>query len=160
MKRMFYFFTALILLNSCSQRLMDFTIVSTKNVDLSKAGTFTRGKMRTEGKDLVHMIIYIPIGIPNMKEAIDKAIEKVPGAVALVDGVLYHKSFWFLVYGQTMYVVEGTPLIDPSLAETKCNNIPEYLVVKFNSKGDIAEYKEINKEEYNEIKNNLIKNVK
>lgn len=28
------------------------------------------------------------MGVPNMKTAIDKAIESVPGAIALLDGVL------------------------------------------------------------------------
>lgn len=45
-----------------------------------------------------------------MKEAIDRAIEQHPGAVGLVDGVLKHKSWWALLYGQSSYIVEGTPL--------------------------------------------------
>jgi hypothetical protein len=57
-------------LASCSYRVVDFTIISTKNVDLSKAGTFKRGKTRVEGKDVAHMIIYFPIGRPSMKEII------------------------------------------------------------------------------------------
>ena len=117
MKKIFLLTVSVLLLSSCSQRMLDFTIVSTKNVDLSKASTFTRSKTRTEGTDIVHLIIYFPTGIPNMKEAIDRALEKVPGAIALVDGVVYHKYWWALVYGQHMYVVEGTPLIDPSLTD-------------------------------------------
>jgi hypothetical protein len=46
----------------------------------------------------------------------DNAIESVPGAVALLDGVLNH-NFWYIpyIYGQESYDVEGTPLIDPLL---------------------------------------------
>jgi hypothetical protein len=51
-----------------------------------------------------------------MKEAIDQAIESKPGAVALVDGVVYQK-IWYIpyIYGQSGFTVEGTPLIDPAL---------------------------------------------
>ncbi|NSW45641.1 MAG: lipoprotein [Bacteroidales bacterium] len=155
MKKIFLLTVSVLLLSSCSQRMLDFTIVSTKNVDLSKASTFTRSKTRTEGTDIVHLIIYFPTGIPNMKEAIDRALEKVPGAIALVDGVVYHKYWWALVYGQHMYVVEGTPLIDPSLTDNTVK-MPEYLIVKLNHSGEIKEYKEIDKKEYNTIKSKII----
>ena len=137
MKKIFLLTVSVLLLSSCSQRMLDFTIVSTKNVDLSKASTFTRSKTRTEGTDIVHLIIYFPTGIPNMKEAIDRALEKVPGAIALVDGVVYHKYWWALVYGQHMYVVEGTPLIDPSLTDNTVK-MPEYLIVKLKGKANLS----------------------
>jgi phosphoribosylcarboxyaminoimidazole (NCAIR) mutase len=100
----------------CTTRMVDFTTISTKNVDWSKAETFVRAPARVEGIDKVHIIIFIPTGIPNMKEAIDRAIESKPGSVALVDGVVYQKV-WYIpyIYGQSSYVVEGTPLIDPAL---------------------------------------------
>lgn len=100
----------------CTTRMVDFTTISTKNVDWSKAETFTRSPTRVEGRDTAHIIIFIPTGVPNMKEAIDRAIESKPGGVALVDGVVYSKFWWIpYIYGQTSYVVEGTPLIDPAL---------------------------------------------
>lgn len=100
----------------CTTRIVDFTTISTKNVDWSKAETFSRAPSRVEGRDMAHLIIFIPTGVPNMKEAIDRAIESVPGGVALVDGVVYSKFWWIpYVYGRTSYVVEGTPLIDPAL---------------------------------------------
>src|SRR3990172_6884047 len=92
-------------------------MISTKNIDLSHAASFQRAKARSEGIDKIHLIVFIPTGVPNMKEAIDRAIERVPGAVALVDGVVSSRFWWIpYVYGQSMYVVEGTPLIDPSVA--------------------------------------------
>lgn len=102
--------------NGCTTRMVDFTAISTKNVDWSKAAMFNRAPRRVEGKDTAHIIIFIPTGIPNMKEAIDRAIESQPGGVALVDGVVYSKFWWIpYIYGQSSYVVEGTPLIDPTL---------------------------------------------
>ncbi len=143
-------------ISGCSYRVVDFTIISTKNVDLSKAGTFTRGKTRNEGKDIAHMILYFPMGRPSMKEAIDRALEKTPGAVALVDGVVYSKGWWAILYGQDILVVEGTPLIDPSLAMNS-NEVPDYSIVKMDRNGKIKEYKEINEQEYLAIKTNVTK---
>ena len=101
----------------CTQRMIDFTISSTKNVDLSNAASFKRGTVREEGIDTKHIIIIFPTGVPNMKEAVDRAIEKVPGGVALVDGVISHKYFYIpYIYGQNSFVVEGTVLIDPTVA--------------------------------------------
>jgi hypothetical protein len=108
-------FFVVLLLSGCSTRVADFTIISSKNIDISKGVDFKRGSARVRGEDLKHIII-LPGSHPNAKEAMDQAIESVPGAVALVDGVLNH-SLWYIpyIYGQEAYEVEGTPLIDPSL---------------------------------------------
>jgi hypothetical protein len=109
-----------VVLAGCAQttRIGDFTIISSKNIDLSKGANFKRGTNRVMGKDLVHSGggFAGPMA-PNMKTAIDRAIESVPGTVALVDGVISQVAGSFS-FG---YMVEGTPLIDPSLLE---NSIP------------------------------------
>lgn len=112
----------LLLLSNCSNRLIDFTIISSKNVDLSRFSDLERGKDRISGKDSKHIVIFIPIGTPNAKQAVDNAIESTPGAVALVDGVLT-AHWWYIpyIYGQQSYIVEGTPLIDQKLLK-KLNN--------------------------------------
>jgi len=113
----------------CSTRLIDFTVISTKNVDLSRGASFERAKERVEGIDKVHIIVFIPTGTPNMKEAIDRAIESVPGAVALLDGVVT-QTFWWIpyIYGQSMFLVEGTPLVDPTLKVSA--DLPSYFFVR------------------------------
>lgn len=101
----------LLSLDSCTHRLTDFTVISTKNVPLGTKGEqLKKGQKRVKGTHKTHTIIFFPTGTPNMKEAIDRAIEQHPGAVGLVDGVLKHKSWWALLYGQSSYIVEGTPL--------------------------------------------------
>ncbi|HOO40537.1 MAG TPA: hypothetical protein PK425_11115 [Syntrophales bacterium] len=103
-------------ITGCTTRLTDFTIISTKNIDLSRGAEFIRGENRVTGEDTKHIIIFIPTGVPSPKEATDKAIENVPGAVALLDGVLEQEMFYFpYVYGYSTYRVKGTPLIDPKL---------------------------------------------
>ncbi|MEN0002704.1 MAG: hypothetical protein AAF798_01125 [Bacteroidota bacterium] len=160
MKRLIVPFTlilAMMLSTSCTQRILDFTIVSSKNVDLSKAASFQRGKTRVADQDGAYIILIIPTGIPNLKEALDRAIEQVPGAVALVDGVISSKSWSAILVGYTAFMVEGTPLIDPSLAvETSVEDSP-YKYVKLDKDGNVEESKILTKEEYEAYKADIAK---
>lgn len=99
-------------LASCTHRLTDFTVISTKNVPIGEGAQseFQKGTKRVKGQDVAHTVLFIPMGFPNMKEAIDKAIEQIPGAVGLVDGVVKSSGWTCLLYGQNRYIVEGTPL--------------------------------------------------
>lgn len=110
----------LFILANCSQRLTDFTVISSKNINLSTASELKKSKNRVEGEDTKHIIVFFPTGIPDAKEALDRAIEKTPGAVALADGTIEH-HWWYVpyVYGRDSYVVEGTPLIDQKLLDDK-----------------------------------------
>lgn len=109
-------FCVSLVLAGCSQRIVDFTVISSKNIDLSRGADFKRSSTRIKGENKKNIIIFIPTGIPNAKEAMDKAIESVPGAVGLVDGVITQHS-WYIpyIYGEMSIEVEGTPLIDPLL---------------------------------------------
>lgn len=115
MKRfLYYVVTVAILLSfgSCTRRLTDFTVISTKNVPIGNGtlASLQKGNTRVKGKDVSHMVLCIPFGYPNMKEAIDKAIESTPGAVGLADGVVKTSGWSCLLYGQNKYIVEGTPI--------------------------------------------------
>ena len=89
--------------------MLDFTVVSSKNVTMKLADD---GKGdRVEGTDYVWWLITIPLGTPNLKEAVDRAIEKAgPDYDALIDGVIYQKFYWFVVTGKSGFMVEGTPI--------------------------------------------------
>lgn len=105
-------------MSSCTHRLTDFTVISTKNVPLGKeVASLQKANQRVKGVDRSHIILFIPIGTPNMKEAIDKAIEKYPGAIGLADGVVKSKGWTALLYGQNSYVVEGTPIYEADVKE-------------------------------------------
>lgn len=107
---------ALLLSTGCTTRFVDFTTISSKNIDMSRGAEFVRGKQRVTGEDKARIIVFIPTGRPDAKEALDRAIESTPGAVALLDGVISTK-WWYIpyVYGEQTILVEGTPLIDPKL---------------------------------------------
>src|SRR5690554_3784092 len=103
-----------VVLSGCAQRVTDFTVLSTKNVELDRVHEFERHDGRVRGVDRTHIIVAFPTSIPNIKEAIDQAIESVPGGVAMVDGVV--TLYWFylpLLYGQQWYSVRGDVLVDP-----------------------------------------------
>jgi hypothetical protein len=94
----------------CSRRMIDFTIISSKNVDIN---TEARGAM-TEGSDWSHWLLFIPINLnlyPSLEEAIDRAIEAGgPEYDALMDGVLYWKNYWALLFFGNGFRVRGIPV--------------------------------------------------
>ena len=116
---------SLSLFTSCVSRLGAFTVISTKNIDWSRAAEYQRNNKRVDGEDVCHIIIFIPTKMNiTIEDAVDQALEKVPGAVALVDAVLRSKFFYIpYIYGQQAYIVEGSVLIDSKLASI--DNIEE-----------------------------------
>ena len=88
-----------VLLSSCNQRLIDFTVISSKNVTL-RLSEDGKGP-RTEGKEMKMC------GQPQLKEAVDRAIENAgPGYDALIDGVVSSRNEFF----RMGWVVKGTPI--------------------------------------------------
>ncbi|HJQ84704.1 MAG TPA: hypothetical protein VKA21_11535 [Candidatus Binatia bacterium] len=142
-------------LGGCTTRIVDFTVISTKNVDWSQASSLQRAPSRVEGIDMVHIIIFIPTGQPNMKEAVDRAIEKVPGAVALVDGVVYSKG-WYIpyIYGRSWFAVEGTPLVQSN--RTAGAPLPAYWVAKVGRGGDLDRMSSVTREAYESLRDRVI----
>lgn len=103
--------------SGCTMRLIDFTVISSKNVQVPKANS-----QRVEGKDCGAWLLTIPVSTPNMKEAVDKAIESAGGDYdALVDGVLYSEMFTIVIFSQFCYRIEGTPI--NTKAKTSMNEL-------------------------------------
>ena len=89
------------ILDGCSRRVTDFTIISTKNTLL--AGHGEKMERRIEGEDCKFTLL----GLPDMKTAIDDAVENAgPEYDALVDGVVWYDDRFIYV----CYRVEGTPI--------------------------------------------------
>ena len=108
MKKLLIAFASLIILSGCTQRIGDFTVASTKNMDLNNSDIFIAD--RVEGNDTKPIILF-PLGIPSMKEATDQAIEKDRCAVGLSDVTITSGFFSFFV-GAVWYDVEGNLIID------------------------------------------------
>jgi hypothetical protein len=93
------FAISMALLSSCNQRLIDFTVISSKNVTL-RLPDDAKGP-RTVGKEMKTCTT------PQLKGAVDKAIENAgPGYDALIDGVISQRNEFF----RQGWVVEGTPI--------------------------------------------------
>jgi hypothetical protein len=102
-------------MTGCVHRIGDFTVASTKNMDVKDHTYKIYSGKRVIGEDKAHIILLFPTGVPNMKEAMDKAIESSPGAVGLSDVVVKQGSFYIpLIYGQVWYEIEGTPIVEVS----------------------------------------------
>jgi len=95
--------SVLFISEGCTQRLIDYTMISSKNVDVSgvKQGD------RQSGEDCVYHILFIPLGQPDMKNAIDRVLEKGKGDI-LIDIVFSTKSWTAILFGESCYIVEGT----------------------------------------------------
>ncbi len=104
----------LFVLSGCTHRITDFTVISTKNFPIGAENptALKKADKRVKGVDKAHMIVCIPTGTPNLKQAIDRAIESYPGAVGLADGVVKSKGWSILLYGQNGFIVEGTPIYE------------------------------------------------
>lgn len=75
-------------------------------------GHFIQGE-RVEGIDRKYVFLVL-FGIPNVKEAADKAIETNPCAVALSNLTAESESFAF-VFGYIQYRIEGDLVIDKTI---------------------------------------------
>jgi len=101
----------------CTTRSTDFTIISTRNVDLSRVGTFKKGPVRVSGEDQIPIFLFFKSSRDhNLKIAIDNALDNTPGSVALIDGVIKKREWWF-IFGEDTLIIEGTPLIDPEVMD-------------------------------------------
>ena len=107
---------ALALLVGCTTHMGNFTVISTRHIDWSRAHQFVRGS-HVEGRDIMHIIVLIPTGTVTIPAAVENALRQVPGAVALVD-VSIRQSSWYIpyIYGRGAIIVEGSVLVDPWLA--------------------------------------------
>ncbi|GHV74819.1 hypothetical protein AGMMS49940_21210 [Spirochaetia bacterium] len=132
----------------CAHRLGAFTVISTKSIDWSRASEYKRYNEKVEGSDIYHIIILFPTGSVTIEDAVDNALEKVPGGIALVDAVLRSKSFYIpYIYGQGGYYIEGTVLVDPTLTAVANNSETSYLVFYTKDGKDFTK-KEISRAEY------------
>lgn len=108
------------LVSGCSHRIGDLTLITTKNVDISRMGEYQRVGSRVEGKHSQHFFLSIPVSSPaNIEEAADRAIEAVPGGVALIDAVITVGAWSVILYGQRSFYLEGEVLVDPNIAPAR-----------------------------------------
>jgi hypothetical protein len=112
MKKLILIVAGAILLSGCTVRVADLTVASSKNYNLNST-QFVKGK-RVTAEDTYPVILF-PTGIPNVKTAIDRAIEQDRCAVGLTDMVVSQLNHAF-IFGKIGVRVEGNLLLDRTVA--------------------------------------------
>jgi hypothetical protein len=93
-------------LSGCTVRLADFTVATTRNTLITEG--LPTGP-RTQGEDCVPVVL-IPLGQPNLKSALDNALDNAGAQYdAMRDVVISHSNHSFL-FGKVCFEVEGTPV--------------------------------------------------
>jgi PBP1b-binding outer membrane lipoprotein LpoB len=105
MKRIALVFLSAVLLSGCSIRLGSFTIASTKNIGY----TYRPLQRDVTGEDCVNMILFVPIGTlnPNLQDAVDRAVAKVPNGDMMTNVTAYTDFLFTLVYNRRCVRVVG-----------------------------------------------------
>lgn len=111
MKKVLAVALGVMLLSGCSVRVADLTVGSTKNYNINGNKFITGPRVTAEDS---YPVIIFPTGIPNMKTAIDKAIENDKCAVGLSNLVITSLNHSFL-FGKIGVRAEGNLIIDRSL---------------------------------------------
>ncbi len=105
MKKYLLIVPLLFLLVGCSERIGDFTLISTKNVDIGK--NYIKVNTDAIGKSTKQIIIFIPTGTPSIKDAVDDLLKKSNGD--LVTNAVIHYNWYYIpyVFGEFSYEIQG-----------------------------------------------------
>ena len=107
MKKLLGLCVLVVLCAGCQQRLGDFTLLSTKNVNLADFSTESAEKSQpVVGVDSKPIVIVWGTP-PNLKEAVDRALEQ-SNAHMLTNAVVYYTE-WYIPYvcGERKFEVKG-----------------------------------------------------
>lgn len=96
-----------VLLSGCSMRIADMTMITTRivsldRVDLDKLPT----KQRVVGEDTRWTVLFIPLGTPTLKDAVDDALSKGGGDI-MTDVVVRRVAWTAILFGMESIQVEG-----------------------------------------------------
>lgn len=99
-----------VLLAGCSWHIADMSVVSTRH-SVQDMHELVKGQ-RVTGETYSPYVL-VPLGMPNIKDALDEAIQSDRCAVGLSD-VTVREQYYALLVGVVGYEVEGNLLIDAS----------------------------------------------
>lgn len=103
-------FTLSVLLSGCSWHIADMSVASTR-YPVQDMHALVKGQ-RVTGETYAPYAL-VPLGMPNIKDALDQAIQSDHCAVGLSD-VIVREQYYALLVGVIGYEVEGNLLIDSS----------------------------------------------
>lgn len=138
----------LAIVGGCSSNTLDFTLISTKPIDLQAMASYQRQSTPFIQQYTTDIIILFPSKHLDINSIIDMTLELIPGAVALVDGSISHDWWWIpYIYGQNGYTVVGTALIDPSKL-SDAESINQRIIARVDEAGTVASIEAVNEETF------------
>jgi hypothetical protein len=83
----------------------DFSLISSQNVAFAPE-PIRRG---VEGRDCVYTLLFIPIGglVPNVEEAMDRAMDQVPEGNVMTNVAIYNDLIFTYIFNQQCTRVRG-----------------------------------------------------
>jgi len=113
MKKLLLFSLLSVVLASCSTRVGNFTVLSTRNMDITKY-TYKISPTRVQGSDETLFFGILSSDQPCAQTAISKAMEAAgPDCVGLSDATINYKWWWIpYIHGSHSYTVEGNPILN------------------------------------------------
>ncbi len=109
----------------CSTRMGDFTILSSKNVDIG--GKYKKLERHSES-DIAPYILFFPIGEPNLEKAVDECIENGQGDL-LTNAVVESSYWWAILYGEQIISVSGDVWEKATMSDLRNNSTELYELV-------------------------------
>jgi len=116
----------------CSHQTAHFSMVSMdRNIDWSRNNEFMISSETVTGAHYVRTIVFVVTGAdePEFQAAAEKALKKIPGAIALVDVDFKYSWVYGVFYAHTKYTVTGKVLIDPACTVVQ---LPHLLMLAIN----------------------------
>lgn len=105
-----FLLSSLLLLSACTTQVSRLSIVSPQesrfNADALNHATATRN---VETTSTTPIILFIPLGHPNLQTVFDDMLKKGRGNV-IVDATVYEKSNWYVLFGYRQIKVIGDVL--------------------------------------------------
>lgn len=98
-----------LLIPCCTMRQGDFTLLSTKNVEISRVDLKRVDFVKNiEGIDGRWWILFIPLGNePTLEEACDRCLERGNSGDFMTSAVVYHTSWSLLLFGYEAWTIKG-----------------------------------------------------
>ncbi|NDY43417.1 hypothetical protein G3N55_11265 [Dissulfurirhabdus thermomarina] len=97
----------LVALSGCAVRQADLTAISTRNVKLDGIDLDRAPGKRVWGVSKKFVVLFIPLGMPTIEEAVDDALDRAGGDF-MTDAVVYTDEWSAVVIGQQVVKVKGT----------------------------------------------------
>ncbi len=107
--------------SGCSIKFGDFSLLSTKQVEINGTKKYRKGNKKVVGKDIAHIIILFPTKLPlSYSDAVSNALDEY--CAEYLTEVKITQKFWFIpyIYGRTWVEAEGYPWFSEDSTRENC----------------------------------------